>query len=266
MYVYDSKLIKQDKVKLIEVLLPNEAFKGISFSYNDSNICYITTSLRVIKKLVSRLDTTLGLFTTEQLSFTPEYPVFTTANSTGLYTGFDIHPGIGNYDLIITAKQAGIYVSREPNSFVSTLFNQNIENFSSVKINVKKHEYVQANYINTELYKIIKNALLLTNQIVGRFFVTYPLSGNSVFLLSSYALNTNAVLNGYTYLPNYNFLTIGNTMDYFLHENERVSPLAINRCITNIYQLIQQLFQNSLPIASSLISYPTSASGTLFLT
>lgn len=262
--IFDLDLNRQDKIQLSETLLPGEIIKSIEFSANDSNIFYIATTLRVIKKLISRPQNSIGTFTSENMSFARNSSGLNRSNVTGDYTGFVLVPSTNNYDVIFTSKKCGVLISKESTSYVSVLFNQNVNNYSFDNIALSKYQYVQGNYINVELFKIIKNVFFIKNQLIGNFSTTFALSGNAVETLSGNTVNTTDVLNGYNYLKNYDFLTVSNLNDFYIHENERVTPLAINRCLTKIYSLISTLLDQSQPLPTTIVNYP-SANGVLYL-
>jgi hypothetical protein len=137
----------------------------------------------------------------------------------------------------------------------------NIVNYDIASIKIKQDEYIQSNYINKEIYKVLSNLFKLKNQYLGRFLVEYTTPNNNLTYAQS-LLGENLVYKGYTYLDDYNFLSINNINDFYIHENEKVTASVFNRCIKNIYNLQLEMLQQSTQKNKTLVQYLTSG-GTL---
>ncbi len=255
LHVFDSNLIKQESYTLNETLITNEVVKTIQFSYNSSNIFYIATNYRVIKKLVNTPVQSIGtiLPKTYYTSNTPSSA--TVLDPTLKFTGFTIFPSVGNFDNIITTSTANITILQEPNSFIKTIGNDDVEAYSISNIGVLKDQYMQSNYINAQIYITLKNLLTLKNQFLGKFNTIYTSTGKLVEQNGIITVYADLTIYGYKYITDYNFINIANQNDFFIHENERVTPLAINRCLSFIYDIQQLLLENSNIVVDNVAAY-----------
>jgi len=244
------KLVQQQNI--IFELGADELPLKIVFSRNDSNIFYIITTQFIYKKILSNLGKTISVFNDDRMNI---------VNTSGKFTGLTIHPTSNNYDLMFIGKQDRLIFVNEQNSFNTVLRGDNIVNYDITSINIKQDEYIQSNYINKEIYKVLSNLFKLKNQYLGRFLVEYTTPNNNLTYQQS-LLSENLVYKGYTYLDDYNFLNIDNINDFYIHENEKVTASVINRCIKNIYNLQLAMLQQSTQKNKTLVQYLTTG-GTL---
>ena len=160
---------------------------------------------------------------------------------------------------MFVGKQDRLIFIQEQNNFNTVLRGVNVDNYDITSINIKQDEYIQSNYINKEIYKVLANLFKLKNQYLGRFLVEYTTPNNNLTYAQS-LLGENLIYKGYTYLDDYNFLDIGNINDYYVHENEKVTASVINRCIKNIYNLQLAMLQQSEQKNKTLVQYLTTGS------
>lgn len=246
---YDNfKLVQQESI--IFELGADEIPLKIVFSKNDSNIFYIITTQFIYKKILSNIGKTISVFNDERMNI---------VNTSGKFTGLTIHPTANNYDLMFVGKQDRLIFIQEQNNFNTVLRGVNVDNYDITSINIKQDEYIQSNYINKEIYKVLANLFKLKNQYLGRFLVEYTAPNNNLTYAQS-LLGENLIYKGYTYLDDYNFLDIGNINDYYVHENEKVTASVINRCIKNIYNLQLAMLQQSEQKNKTLVQYLTTGS------
>lgn len=239
---------------IIFELAADEIPLKIIFSKNDSNIFYIVTTGFIYKKFLSKPDKTIGVFSDEKMQIN---------NISGNFTGATIVQSVSNIDLMFVGKQDRLMVINEVNSTNSVLRSENITNYNISSIDLSKDEYVQADYINKEFFKVVSNLFKLKNQYLGRFIVEYTTPNNNLSYKQS-LLGENLLYKGYTYLDSYDFLGIDNPNDFYLHENEKVDVGTINRCLTQIYNLQLKMLQETKAKNTTLVQYLTT-NGTLII-
>ena len=231
-----------------------ESLLRVVFSENDSNVVYFITTGFIYKRFLSKPNKTIGVFSDEQMLIN---------NPSGNFTGGTVVASLSNLDIIFAGKQDRLLVMYEQNDTNTILRQDIIENYDINSINLVKDEYVQADYINKELFKVVSNLFKLKNQYLGRFNVEYIQPNQSLSYAQSLR-SENYSYKGYTYLDNYNFLQVDNINDLYLHENERISVGAINRCLTRIYQLQLDMLEQSTQKNDTFVQYLTT-DGTLII-
>lgn len=259
--IFDKNFTRIQRTILSETLFYGEYIVKLKFSENNSNYCYIATNYRVIKKLVSDLLKDVGIFLTENLGLTSLGASTVSVNMPGGYNGFELLGSNSDYDIIFLTNSGRVMLINDKNNYASVTFTNVISNYNYSDFKLYNDEYVQANYINKEIYKILKNTLLIKQNTVGNFNIV-PNSSSSFIQTTSgnIVYNGRREINGYTYLTDYDFLYLdSNCYNFFLHENERVTPLSINRCFENIYNL-QIALLNAINIynSNSLLQYLSS--------
>lgn len=227
------------------ILGSNETILKVKFAQNDSNIFYIITSRFVYKLFVNSPSKLIGIYKDHNLKIN---------NPPGLYTGMAICPSINNYDINIISTQDRLVLCQDFSSYKDVLKETNIDNYSFNDIQINQNEYIQANYLNKELFKIASNIIRLKNQIIGKFLTRF-ITPNANITYQQSLLTANQELLGYTYLTNYNFLKIPTTDNLFVHENEKISYGVINRCINQIYDLQSSILDVSKPTNNTLVQY-----------
>lgn len=254
MYFYqDFALVRT--VNIIFELTPGETVRKIVFSKNDSNIFYILTTGFIYKKYFSKPDKTICVFGDSFMKIN-NYP-------SGNFTGVSVVQTNNNYDLMFIGKQDRIIITQELNDFNTVLRGENIPNYDISSIKLDKDEYVQANYINKEIFKTTSNLYKLKNQYLGRFIIEYVKPNNNLSYQQS-LLGENLQYKGYTYLDDYDFLKIDNVNNLYIHENEKVSAGVVNRCFNVLYNLQLKMLEQSVQKNNTLVQYLTSY-GTLII-
>lgn len=243
-----------DSQPLVFELGSSEVPLKILFSKNDSNIFYIITTGFIYKKFLSKPDKTIGIFNDERMEIN---------NVSGNFTGATIVQSISNVDLMFVGKQDRVMIIEEVNSTNTVLRSSDIPNYNITSINLVKDEYVQADYINKEIFKVVSNLYKLKNQYLGRFIVEYTKPNNNLTYQQS-LLGENLLYKGYTYLDNYDFLNVDNTNNFYIHENERVDVGIINRCLTQVYNLQLKMLEQTKAKNTTLVQYLTT-DGTLII-
>jgi len=243
-----------DSQPLVFELGSNEIPLKILFSKNDSNIFYIITTGFIYKKFLSKPDKTIGVFDDKRMEIN---------NTSGNFTGATIVQSISNVDLMFVGKQDRVMIIEEENSTNTILRSTDIPNYNIASINLVKDEYVQADYINKEIFKVVSNLYKLKNQYLGRFIVEYTIPNNNLSYQQS-LLGENLLFKGYTYLDNYDFLNVTNVNNFYIHENERVDVGIINRCLTQVYNLQLEMLKQTKAKNTTLVQYLTT-DGTLII-
>lgn len=239
----DYNLVLRQSVGII--LGSNETILKIKFSQNDSNIFYIITSRFIYKLFVNSPSKLIGIYKDHNLKIN---------NPPGLYTGMAVCPSVNNYDINIVSTQDRLVFCEDFSSYKDVLKETNIDNYSFNDIQINQNEYIQANYLNKELFKIASNIVRLKNQIIGKFLTRF-ITPNANITYQQSLLTANQELLGYAYLTNYNFLKIPTTDNLFVHENEKISYGVINRCINQIYDLQSSILDVSKPTNNTLVQY-----------
>lgn len=227
------------------ILGSNETILKIKFSQNDSNIFYIITSRFIYKLFVNSPSKLIGIYKDHNLKIN---------NPPGLYTGMAVCPSVNNYDINIVSTQDRLVFCEDFSFYKDVLKETNIDNYSFNDIQINQNEYIQANYLNKELFKIASNIIRLKNQIIGKFLTRF-ITPNANITYQQSLLTANQELLGYTYLTDYNFLKIPTTDNLFVHENEKISYGVINRCINQIYDLQSSILDVSKPTNNTLVQY-----------
>jgi hypothetical protein len=217
------------------------------FSENDSNIFYIATNKFIYKMMVNQPDKIVGIFSDTRLKITDD---------SGDYLGATLVGTSNNYDTIILVKNNRFMFLYEPNTFTDVLKTKDFSNYSIDQIKLDKEEYLQANYINKELYKVFENIIRIKNQVIGSFYGVYEITNQQLTYEDS-LYSPSLVLRGINYFLNYDFLNITNDNDFFIHENEPINNMVLNRCFTNLYRLQESILLSTKIVNTSLVPYLT---------
>ena len=250
-----ENLVLVDKQELGIILSDGERILKTLYSENSSDIFYVVTSGSVYKKFLTTVTPTIGIFNDENLQI---------SNPSGKYTGCALIASTNNYDLMFVGKQDRLIVIKEQNRYNTVLRDSNIDNYDIDSISIKKTEYIQANYFNKEMFKVISNLYKLKNQLIGSFLTKYVPPAQHL----TYQQSINSVTEvfvGTSYLDNYDILHIDDVNNLYLHENEAVCVGSVNRCITYLYNLQSNMLAVSQPVNNTLVQYLTS-NGVLELT
>ena len=250
-----QNLVLVDRTDLGIILNDDEKILKTLYSENSSDIFYVVTTGSLYKKYLTTITPTVGIFNDENLQI---------SNPSGKYTGCALLPSTDNYDLMFVGKQDRLIVVKEQNRFNTVLRDSNIDNYDVDSIAIKKSEYIQANYFNKEMFKVISNLYKLKNQLIGSFLTKYVPPAQHLTYQQSINSITEVFV-GTSYLTEYDILQIDDVNNLYLHENEPVCVGSINRCITYIYNLQANMLAASQPVNNTLVQYLTS-DGVLELT
>lgn len=145
-----------------------------------------------------------------------------------VYKGISFLPTSNNYDSVVFITDGRIYFYNEPNEFKQVIKTSKLQKFGKVNMSLSSEEYIQASTINKELYKVVRDILVLKNNLVGRFTGKYDAS--NIFTLTDYNYNLD-----------FNSFTLIQPEDYYVHENEKALVTVINRAFKNILDLQEKL-------------------------
>jgi len=259
-YVLDEKFNIADIYTLQLTLESLEVINNIVFSLSDSNYFYLCTNFSIYKLLVNRPDIIIGRFDSSRF-YTSARSSDTFANSLWNYVNItfneaayiwnadntdfaagasssifnDTFKGIRltsqstNSDKLFFISSSRIYYFNEQHNLSTVLKEPNFENFGNT-LTLDKSEYIQTSTINKELYKVVRDIIELKNNIVGRFTGYYD--DRNVFTYTDYNYNIN-LTEIYSQLPS----------NYYIHDNEKNILGVLNRTITEIYTLQEQLIK-----------------------
>lgn len=249
-YYLDTNFNIVEKYNFGINLSSGEFIKKLLFSENDSNIFYITTNKFIYKMMVNKPDKIVGLFSDARLKITSD---------SGDYLGATLVGTSNNYDIVVLVKNNRFMFLYEPNTFTDVLKTKDFSNYSIDQIKLDKEEYLQANYINKELYKVFENIIRIKNQVIGSFYGKYELTNQQLTYEDS-LYSPSLVLKGINYFLNYDFLNITNDNDFFIHENEPINNMVLNRCFANLYNLQESILLATKIANTSLVPYLTTDS------
>lgn len=154
------------------------------------------------------------------------------------YRGLSILPSTKNIDKIIFITDGRVYFYEELNTFKQIFKTDNLQNYGITNIYTTSEEYIQASSINKELYKVTRDIFAIKNNLVGRFNGFYD--SNQVL-----------TLNDYNYNIDFDAFVVQEEEDYNVHENERSILGVMNRALTNILKLQQNLLEFTIPDTGS---------------
>jgi hypothetical protein len=260
LYRVQSDLSVDPAIDLVETLSANEEVKEISFSPNDSNYWYLTTTGYIYKKLVNNPANTIGAYDNGNLFLLYTYIwnfaaiIWQNANITwnsttnrssanGNFIGITLEESDSNYDTVFMFKYGRFYRYGEPNNYINVLDYYNAENYSISNISLSTEEFLQPVVYNKEIYKLIYNLLNLKNNIIGKYRGSYDDSG--VYRLL-----------GYDYTIDLSNFNIDNINNFIIHQNEGINYYTINRTLSRICQLQQVLLDAVVIEIKGLIPHP----------
>tara|TARA_R110000796_G_scaffold61133_3_gene141553 strand:- start:1670 stop:3256 length:1587 start_codon:yes stop_codon:yes gene_type:complete len=260
MFLYRKNVItsKLERVVLDEKLdvTSGEVLKSIAFSTVDSNYWYICTDRKIYKKYKTIPQYEIGYFDENRLfdfvgssgvienrwnyqdskwrdsNFNWNLNLGTSGGSGSgsatqqqKFRGVSMSLGDDGQDKILMFSGNRVYFFNEPTAiaYQKVLKKFNYENYGINGFSLKPDEYIQVPVINSELYKVVYDMLVLKNNLVGRFAGQYT---DDILRLGSYNYNIDlSELKG------------DNVEDFFLHHNEEGILGAINRTLSEIYDI-----------------------------
>lgn len=254
--ICDDDLNVEQEYVLMDELLPDEYFKGIHFSYNDSNIMYVHTNVNVFKKFVNRPSVSIGKWLFYKSGFTNdhiwnnEFSRYNRAKWRWNDGGVTVRRGIAvdSMSVLLTNQDADeIFVFAgylnetfnrilhyiEPTLYTTVLGSTECIIYALNNLKVDDSELIQAFVVNKELNKIIANTLYIKNYLAGRYAASYDYIGN-------------LVNEGIVALTNDEFdsIIIDNANNFYVHDNEIASsPGSLNRVMKQIWDLQNNVLQ-----------------------
>jgi hypothetical protein len=257
MFLYRINVItsKLERVVLDETLdvANGEVLKSIAFSTVDSNYWNICTDRKIYKKYKTNPQYEIGYFDENRLfdfvgssgvvenrwnyqdskwrdsNFNWNLNLGGSGNGNTTqqqkFRGVSIALGDDGQDKILMFSGNRIYFFNEPTTlaYQKVLKKSNYENYGVNGFSLKPDEYIQVPVINSELYKVVYDMLMLKNNLVGRFAGQY---NDDILRLDNYNYNIDlSELKGDT------------VEDFFLHHNEENILGAINRTLSEIYDI-----------------------------
>jgi len=263
LYKVQEDFTVNDAIILDETVDDDETVKGITFSPNNSNFWYLTTTGFIYKKLSNRPQKSIGAYSSDKVivffTYKWNYATFTYNSATlawntadnrtssyGNFIGLSLDPSLENYDKAYMFKYGRFYRYEEPNNYINLLNFVNNENYSIDNISLSNKEFIQPAVYNKEIYKLISNLLDVKNNIIGNYYGSYD--NNGVYKLD-----------GYNYLIDLSDFIVENIKDFIVHQNEGVNYYSINRTIQNIYDLQKTLIEAVKIDIDGLVPYPLTA-------
>lgn len=161
----------------------------------------------------------------------------------GSMTFYDINSG----ELADMIKSSAMLLYVEPDSFISTVSNNEMKIYDTYKIEDNIDEdYINALTINKILYALVHNLVKIKNSLIGHYRAATNLDNVIVY--------DNVVLNDY-----FAKLELGESQNYFIHPNE-VMSILINRPFEKIYNLQEKILDKMQTEFMAAQSYVNNAS------
>ena len=222
------------------------SFYQLAFSYQDSNVFYVTTRSSVYKKFFTHPEKTfailkreetgenpLGIWNTEFFNYSLDKKPWSfhdnvitnpNINSIALLKRDD------NADDIFCLYFGRIRYFKEYTDYFNVINNPVIDCYNSSDFNLNPNEYVQAFSFNRVFYYIYKNLFQIKNNIEGRFTGKY-----SNFSVLEYT--------GPQYITNdeFNDLQIDINYNTYINDNELVNVKVINRILVSLFKQQEKL-------------------------
>jgi hypothetical protein len=158
-------------------------------------------------------------------------------------TNFSIFPGVSGTDRAIMLTEGRLYFFNEPSesAYQRVLKDRNYPNYGSEGFSLNSDSFIQQSVINTELFKVINDALTLKNNIVGRFTGKYR--------------NDILELDEYNYDIDFNQFLTQDIENLYVHGNEENLTGSLNRCFKLIYDL-QTKLMNIIQVKADSVVQP----------
>jgi len=249
LYRLDVETREVERVVMVENI-GSDRVRSIAFSQVDSNYWQFCTGSTVYKKYKTTPEVSVGHYTQENLfnpktssSWDLQDTKFKSSNfkwnlnSSLVGTSEDEFKGIGvtsssnGQDRVVVVAKSKIYYFNEPTStaYQKVINKFNYTNYGVNGFSLSPDEYIQPAVINSEIYKVVYDLLVLKNNIVGRFSSKYE--------------GGDAVLQKYNYNIDLKKLSEDNIANYFIHHNEENILGAINRVFDEIYTIQDRLIR-----------------------
>lgn len=201
---------------------PNAWIDAAGVSFANANYTWGLNQFSVFKEVLRPI-----VATTQTASYT--IPTFNDQ-----YRGITVMSNQNNYDSIIFLTNGRIYFYNEPNNYKGVIKFTDLDKFGRVNMTLSDKEYIQASTINKELYKVVRDIILMKNNIIGRFN-------------GSFDPFNRYVLTDYDYNVDFNSFNLAETEDYYVHENEKSMVEVLNRSFKNVLELQKKLIELTKP-------------------
>jgi hypothetical protein len=217
-----------------------EIFKSMNFSLENPNIMYILSNRNMYKKYVSRPEVFVGTFLVEEKSIgtgdstNMNFQDFTLVDET--LTVYDESTGTSFEEIkdeiyMYDAEYETIHKFLEESNYEKSLqpdIETNFINFNDIQINPE--ELVSTIVYNKAIMKLLYNNVLILENISRRFTTIFDSRGISKYI-------------GFTYLIESELkkLTYKQTLNNLIGTNEPVLTTTINRCLSELYKLQEEI-------------------------
>ena len=257
-HTFKDKFLEQGTGAFLDI-----SFYQLAFSYQDSNVFYVTTRNSIYKKFFTKPEQTfaifnrnkngenpIGLWSTEFFKYNLDFKVWNfnynvitnpNINSIALLKRDD------NADDFFCLYPGRIKYFKEYTDYFNVINNPAIDCYNSTDFNLNPNEYVQTFSFNRVFYYIYKNLFQLKNNIAGRFTGQYK--EFSVLEYSGAEYITNNEFNSTQIDINYNT---------YINDNELVNAKVINRIlipVLNQQEKLLELTQTRILNSISQIDY-----------
>lgn len=156
------------------------------------------------------------------------------------YKGIKFLGTSSDYDYCVFVTDGRVYFYRESNTFKLVIKDTTLTKVNGNTITLDPNENIQASTINKEIYKVVRNILVLKNNLVGRFTGKYD--NANIFTLTDYNYNIN--------FDDFNIVAVEN---FYIHENEKALVTVLNRCFKKVLELQNQLITLTSTDTSSTV-------------
>ena len=142
---------------------------------------------------------------------------------------FSIFQSTSSYDRTIMLTNGRLYFFNEPimSSYQRVIKDTNYANYGSEGFSLNSDSFIQQSIVNTELFKLVDDVLLLKNNIIGRFTGSF---NNDILELDNYNYNVD-----------FNKFITNEIENFYIHGNEENLNGVLNRCFKLIYEIQEKL-------------------------
>lgn len=275
---------------ILDDKIGSDAIVDISFSGVSSNFWFFSTTKKVYKKYKTRPEKSIGTFDSLRLGlldFTPSVTIekinnrwnfqdiqwknanfnwnLITTDSQGDVTNkdaglllnnvnsFNIFPGGQGNDKVIMMTNSRIFFFNEKtgDAYQRVIKSPNFTNYGTSGFSLDRDQYIQTSTVNNEITKIVRDILIVKNNLVGRFKGTTK--------------DDILVLDDYNYNIDFNELLNENLENVFIHSNEESLVEVINRCFREIYFIQDKVANLVLPDTDTKVQTAFNSSGIILI-
>lgn len=221
---YDSEFRNKEIISLESLSSTDVVFKQINFSTTEPNIGYITTNKNVYKITTSDGFNIIGpyLFYLNNINTTENLLSFATLSYGANDKNF-IYSSNGTRGLIqLYYDNLNLY---------DVLATKDFDVYTLDEIKINKNEYLQGWVFNKAIAKILINHMRLRDQLIAKFRAQKDKYGNLVLQGTRYLLP-----------PEIERISFQQDISYFIGANELFQNNIINRCLEEIFDIQQGLY------------------------